>query len=232
MNAPGSEREFEGPDLDAALRAASAALGVSSDEIAYELVEEGRKGVFGLGARLVRIRARVDATPTLAVAVPERAKDESDPTPKEAPPEGLVETLTRMFALAGLEATVNPSPHAGGWTLDVAGPGRKALVKRDGELLRAFEFVLNRMARRRWPSTGSIRLETAGFRDRRDAEIADLAREVAGAVSRTGRSEVLDEMNPYERRIVHVTVREIAGVRSVSDGDGFLKRVRVEKIEG
>jgi predicted RNA-binding protein Jag len=37
-------------------------------------------------------------------------------------------------------------------------------------------------------------------------------------------------MNPYERRVVHMTVREVPGLTTVSEGEGFLKRVRVEKI--
>ena len=37
-------------------------------------------------------------------------------------------------------------------------------------------------------------------------------------------------MNPYERRVVHITVREFEGLTTVSEGEGFLKRVRVEKI--
>jgi spoIIIJ-associated protein len=48
-------------------------------------------------------------------------------------------------------------------------------------------------------------------------------------VSRTGRSEVLDELNPYERRLVHLTVRETQGVVSRSEGEGFLKRVHIER---
>jgi predicted RNA-binding protein Jag len=37
-------------------------------------------------------------------------------------------------------------------------------------------------------------------------------------------------MNPYERRVVHMTVRELPGLTTVSEGDGFLKRIRVERL--
>ena len=48
-------------------------------------------------------------------------------------------------------------------------------------------------------------------------------------VSRSGTPRRLHAMNPYERRVVHMTVREHPGLTTVSEGDGFMKRVRVEK---
>ena len=53
-------REFEGDSLDEALEAASAALGIPVDDLQYEMVEQGRRGVFGLGARQVRVRVELD----------------------------------------------------------------------------------------------------------------------------------------------------------------------------
>jgi spoIIIJ-associated protein len=49
-------REFEGKDLEEVLRAASSSLGIAEPELDYEILEQGRRGLFGLGARNVRIR--------------------------------------------------------------------------------------------------------------------------------------------------------------------------------
>ena len=57
-----------------------------------------------------------------------------------------------------------------------------------------------------------------------------MVREAAAQVARSGQPRRLHAMNPYERRVVHMTVRELRGLTTVSEGDGFLKRVRVEKI--
>ena len=53
------------------------------------------------------------------------------------------------------------------------------------------------------------------------------ANEVAGQVARTGVAKKLHPMNPYERRLVHLTVREFEGLETSSEGDGFLKTVTV-----
>jgi spoIIIJ-associated protein len=234
-------REFEGKDLDEAISAASSALAIPASELAWEMVEEGRRGVFGLGARLVRIRVTElpetgrRPAPPAAVATPSKrpapappVARTTTPSPRRGP-DGLVETVDRMFALMGFRATAEAIAHDGGWTIQVGGPDRSQLVKRDGEILDAVEFLLNRMSRRAWPEAGSIRVACAGFHDRRDNEIAQLARKAAATVARSGAPETLPEMNPYERRLVHLTVREFKGVVSRSEGEGFIKRVRVER---
>jgi spoIIIJ-associated protein len=112
----------------------------------------------------------------------------------------------------------------------VDGADRKRLTAREGEVLVALEFLLNRMARRSWPEETVVHLSCAGFHPGRDDELVHLVREVAAQVAASGRPKTLHPMNPYERRVVHVTVREISGLTTVSEGDGFLKRIRVEKI--
>ena len=50
------DREFKGKNLEAALNSASSALGIAEPDLDYEIVDQGRPGLFGLGARSVRIR--------------------------------------------------------------------------------------------------------------------------------------------------------------------------------
>ena len=83
------------------------------------------------------------------------------------------------------------------------------------------------MARRAWPDAGRIQLSGRGQRRRRDEALVELTREVAEQVTRTGRTKRLHQMNAYERRLVHITVREYEGLGSRSEGNGHLKRVRV-----
>ena len=49
------EREFEGKDLEAALSEASARLGIPEPDLDYQILEQGRRGLMGLGAKNVRI---------------------------------------------------------------------------------------------------------------------------------------------------------------------------------
>jgi len=225
-------KEFDGKDLEDALGAAVAALGRPASELDYEVLEGGRKGVFGLGARPVRIRVAVAAEAAAGVATP-RMSSAPPAIPKQAasttgspPRAALREIISKM----GFDLGVEEARRDGTLELTLDGPDRKSLTARDGELLSAIEFVLNRMGRRAWPDEPSVRLVCRGFRSERDDELVLMVREAAAQVARSGVPRRLHAMNPYERRVVHMTVRELPGMTTVSEGDGFLKRVRVEKL--
>lgn len=225
-------KEFDGKDLEDALGAAVAALGRPASELDYEVLEGGRKGVFGLGARPVRIRVAVvaeavEGVPSARSLPPQPANRKLSVSATDSPPRvALREIISKM----GFDLGVEEARRDGTLELTVDGPDRKSLTARDGELLLALEFVLNRMGRRAWPDDPSVRLVCRGFRSERDDELVQMVKEAAAQVARSGVPRRLRAMNPYERRVVHMTVRELPGMTTVSEGDGFLKRIRVEKL--
>ncbi len=223
----GVGREFEGRDVGEAIQTAAGALGVPASGIRYEVVEEGRRGLFGLGGR--RVRIWVELPPEQAsrhdVEVMPPARQVSDEQ------RSLEDTLHRMLRMIGLDVKMRCADQESGVRIDLDGPDRRLLLQKEGELLAALQFVLNRMARRAWPGVGHVQLECNGYRSRQEQDLVDMARETARSVARTGRPRRLHAMNPYERRVVHVTVREIPGVTSHSEGDGFLKQITVAPEE-
>jgi spoIIIJ-associated protein len=250
-------REFEGDSLDEALEAASSALGIPVDDLQYEMVEHGRKGVFGLGARQVRVRVELDreelmtpepvVAPTAPPARPPRpsrparsgrstkrarpGKPRGGKKKEESSPDGdaVKETLERMLELMGLQLRVKVSAAGSNVKLLLSGKDRRALLQKDGQLLAALNFLLNRMSRRAWPDVGRIQVQCDGHRNQRDDDVVELVKEVASQVQRTGEAKELHPMNPYERRLAHITVREFEDLASHSVGDAFLKTIIIEK---
>ncbi len=223
------EREFEGKDLEEALNAASRELGVPRESLEFRIVEEGRRGLFGLGVKLVRI----------LVAAPETGNQEREAAPPPAAPprasepsvaRSVEETVRRMVQLMGFDLDVSAKAAGDAVRVHLDGEDRRALLHKEAELLGALQFLLNRMARRAWPEIDHVMVECEGFRDRREEDLVEMAREVARQVVRTGRPKKLHSMNPYERRLVHLTVREFPGLRSHSVGDGFLKQITVAPV--
>lgn len=224
----GDEREFEGRDLEEALGAASVALSLPRERFEFRIMEEGRRGLFGLGAKRVRILVTVpdEAAPAPEpdeeprAARPERALDPSAP--------GVVEdTVRRMLAMMDLDLVARAEAAGDAVRVILDGADRRLLAQKDGELLNALQFLLNRMGRRAWPAVSHLVLECEGFQGRREEDLIKLTREVARQVARTGRPKKLHSMNPYERRLVHITVREFPELTSRSAGDGFLKQITV-----
>ena len=267
--------EFEGSTVREAVAAAAESLGIPEEELDYELLDEGRRGVLGMGARPCRIRVTADVIESL----PQKSADEPAPESaegdrparrrrrgrgrgrnrrrrsqgdpgearrdrpvEEAPAEesaelnptqrSVVETAGQMVELIGLNVAVRGLPTQDGVRVKMAGPDRKLLVQKDAQLVGSLQFLLNRMARRRWPEMKRIQVQCEGFRNDRDQELIALVKEVASQVESTGHSKQLHEMNPYERRLVHLTVREMGGLSTRSDGDEFLKRITIEPGDG
>jgi spoIIIJ-associated protein len=227
--------EFEGKDLEEALAQASGELGIPESELHYEIIEQGRRGVLGLGVKNVRIRVKppleappAEKPPRRKARVPHAGGSE-----RASASESEIETTVRkMLRLAGLQLEVSATSRKGGTQLELDGPDSKMLLGRKAELLSAIQFLLNRMSRRAWPDAGRIHVvcNGRGGNHRRDDDIIELAREMARQVSRTGRTQMLQPLNSYERRLVHLTVREFAGLTSSSDGQGAVKRIRISKV--
>ena len=236
------EREFEGEDLETALAAAESALGIPADELHYEMIEQGRRGLLGMGVRAVRIRVM----PPLEGELPARTPQDEPvrqpaPPPRTSQPEarpvaatdvqGVEQTVRRMVELMGLELDIDVKARDGAVELRLEGPDQKMLMAGNAELLISIQFLLNRMGRRAWPGAGRIHLACDGHTRPRDEELVAVARKVAEQVASTGKTRKLQPMNAYERRLVHLAVREFAGLTSSSDGKGALKRVRISKVQ-
>lgn len=271
-----TDKEFEGKDLDEALAAASSALGISEDELHYEMLEQGRRGLLGLGTRNVRIRVKPSLSSEIPLddeeiplAPPAADEDKSSqpkrrrsrnrrrggagrkratsgdtdrPTPQrvesdkpmvdEAVVQKVTATLTQMVELMDLELAIEGRAERGCVAISLEGGDQLQLSDNNSELILAMQFLLNRMARRSWPDAGRIKLFTAGETEEpRDDELVALTREIADQVAETGNTLKMKPMNAYERRLVHLTVREYAGLSSNSDGRGAMKRVRISKIQ-
>lgn len=132
-----------------------------------------------------------------------------------------------MFGLMGMEVEVLAVGSDNGVAIELDGKDRRLLTQKDGELINALQFLINRMARRAWPEVARIHLTCDGHRKERDDDLVELTREVAQQVKRTGRAKRLHPMNAYERRLVHLTVREFEKLGSRSEGNGHLKRVKI-----
>lgn len=108
-----------------------------------------------------------------------------------------------------------------------ATPASPRLIGHRGETLRAIEFLVNQMMKRHDPDAPRVIVDIAGYKQARRESLQELARELADRVKQSGQSEELKPMNPADRRIVHMTLREIDGVESESHGEGPSRRIVV-----
>ena len=158
---------------------------------------------------------------------PQRAPEEGDLSPEQLAAEGKRWTEQLLGAM-GFSAQV--TARAEGDRVDVTAEvnaDEELLTGPKGEVRQALQHLLNRMVNRGAGSRYHLQLEINDFWQHRERELETLARSMADeAVQRNG--EVVTEyLNAQERRIIHVTLREDARVKTYALGTGMIKRLAV-----
>ena len=140
---------------------------------------------------------------------------------------GDVERLAgRILGGLGLDVRVKVADTEEAIQVDLTGNDREYLLSRKGEGLSALQYLLNRIIYRGRRGK-RIQVDCDGFRKLREEEIVEIAVRSAEKAKARGEECLLNPLNPYERRLVHLALAEIGGVETRSVGDGFLKRIAI-----
>jgi len=148
------------------------------------------------------------------------------PGGEAADPADVVRLGERVLRGLGLDVTCAVKDAGETIEVDVQGPDRDFLLDRKGEALNALQYLLNRILYR-GRAGRKIHVDSQGFRKAREEEIVEIAVLTAEKVKARGEESVLSPLNPYERRLVHLALRDVEGVETQSLGDGFLKRIAI-----
>jgi spoIIIJ-associated protein len=138
---------------------------------------------------------------------------------------GLVRNvLTAM----GLTLDVQVLDTADAIRVEITGDGGEVLLKRKGEALDALQQIVNTGFRRELEDDRSFVVDCMGYRRGKDDELKQMTRFTMEKAKSSGPQE-MGPLNPYSRRLVHLTVAEDPAMSSESIGDAFLKTVIISK---
>jgi spoIIIJ-associated protein len=211
-----------------ALQSAGRSLGLPPESLRYVVLDPGTAGALGVGATLAKIAVLLEAGAKGAANETSRRGVESEPRRPRALLTSLVRDLGRA---AGLELSADLEETEEGLLLRLAGADRAFFLEDDGEVLKALEHVLHKIAQSEGEPLRLI-IECEGYRAHRDEALRRRARLLAEQVLADGRPRRTDPLNSYERRIVHLTLTDIEGIRTFSVGEGSGRRVTVARAEG
>ena len=121
-----------------------------------------------------------------------------------------------------LDVTINDTPD--GVRVEISGPDGEQLLRRRAEALDALQLIVNTAFRRELQDDRSFVVDCLDYRKGKDAELRQMARFMMEKAKTAGPQE-MGPLNPYARRIVHLTVAEDPTLSSESIGDAFLKTV-------
>ncbi len=139
------------------------------------------------------------------------------------------ERLEEVLAFFEANFDVAVSETEDGIELDVPSSNfTPRLIGHRGETLRAIEYLVNQMVKRAHADAPRVLIDVAGYKKARRATLEDQARDVAKRVIETGQEEELKPMNPADRRIVHMVLRDMPEVATESRGEDRERRIVVK----
>ncbi|MFP3983539.1 MAG: protein jag [Desulfurivibrionaceae bacterium] len=151
---------------------------------------------------------------------------EEGPLPREIQ-EHLKSDLHKLLEFMAMPSEVECREEDNKTVLYISGDSESDLVADKGQLLDSLEYLLGRMAGRRYPQKLSFSLDAGNFRASRKTELEKLALKLSAEVKETGKTRTISPLNPSERRIVHMLLQQDNVIRSRSVGNGLFKKILI-----
>ena len=199
------KREFKAISLKDAIQNALEAFQTDETKLKYRILTEKTR-YFGHKDREIYIEAWVD--------------DGSDIKELET----FTQTLIRDMEL---ELAFTVEDDKGFVRMNFTGNDYRLMLYQNANLLNAIQYLINRLFSDKIGK--KIFCECENYRKKKEFELSSMAHRYAKQVRKNGRSMELPELNPFERRIIHMTINKYSDLESVSTGDDFLKIITIQK---
>jgi spoIIIJ-associated protein len=280
------EIESRGQTVDAAVLAGLRQLGLSRDEVTIQVIDEGSRGLLGIGSReavvrLTPVQKLPPAPPSPPVAAPsssakpaaaeppkaERKPAEPKPAPRPAPAKAkpapvaarsaddeadevddeamtdetlaaereaavaiISELLDKMHVKATVAATLSEPDDLSGQRVNIVeinGKDLSVLIGPRGETVDSLQFLTRLMVAHKLHRRANFVVDVEGYRQRRLVALQRLAERMGEKARQRQEPISLEPMPAYERRIIHMTLRDSPYVYTESVGEGRQRKVRI-----
>lgn len=246
-----SSFEYEGKNVDKAIKKACEELNLARDEIHYDILSHGSSGIFGFaGAKKARIlvdlpeKAREAETESAGPEV-ENSNDTMAPQDQflndgdsggrrqyEFPdnPLDLGRTvLQRIVDSITADAKISAEESSERIFLNVTGGNAGMLIGKKGQTLEAIQSLVEKIVNKHNNTNNGdkirIQVDVEGYLETRKANLEKLAMRLADKSKRISKPISLGQMSAYDRRIVHLALKDDPGVRTKSRGDGYMRKL-------
>lgn len=185
--------------VDDAITEALIQLGVSSEQLEYEVIEKGSAGFLGINSKKAIIKARK----------------------KETLEDKVRSFLKEMFRTMNMEVVVDLTYDEASKNMDIElkGTDMGILIGKRGQTLDAIQYLVSIVANKDTEEYIHVKIDTENYRKRRRETVENLAKNLAYKVKRTKKPVTLEPMNAYERRIIHSALQNDKYVSTYSEGE-------------
>ena len=199
--------EVSAKNVDDAITQASVQLGITSDQLEYEVIEKGSTGFLGIGSKNAVIKAR------RKFSLEDNVKD----------------FLNCVFKAMNMQVEILVQIDENEHTIDIElkGDDMGILIGKRGQTLDSLQYLTSLAVNKNSEQYYKIKVDTENYRKRRKDTLENLAKNIAYKVKRTKRSVSLEPMNPFERRIIHSALQNDRYVTTHSEGEEPFRHVVV-----
>lgn len=200
--------EVSAKTVSDAITEACQKLGVTSDKLDYQVVEEGSSGFLGIGAKPAVIKAAVKKS-----SVEEVARV----------------FLNDVFQAMNMEVAIDIKYNEEEKSMDIELSGNEmgVLIGKRGQTLDSLQYLTSLVVNKEQQDYVRVKVDTENYRSRRKDTLENLAKNIAFKVRKTRKPVVLEPMNPYERRIIHSALQGNKYVETYSEGNEPYRHVVV-----
>jgi len=241
--------EFEDKNVEMAVKKACEELNIPKEKLQHDVISYGSTGIFGLvGTKKARIRVTIPE-PTQTVVSDSSETVISDDTQHEQALDGLDlqiedkpegktahvvdsdpknlgrDALQRIIDLITTDATISVEEGTDRIFFNVKGGNSAILIGKHGQTLEAIQYLVEKIVNKQQEERVRIHIDIEGYLKNRRISLQRLAARLAEKVKRTGRPATIDPMNAYDRRLVHIALKDDNKVRTQSVGEGFLRKL-------
>jgi spoIIIJ-associated protein len=234
-------QEFIAPSVEEAIEQGAKTLGIASDQLEVEVLDQGSKGLFGLGSRQARVRLSLkngekqqseplpQVEKKLTVSEVKLDNGHKDPVLKLS--EDVVwELLQKMHITAKVEAKyIDPVDDRDQKMVqvEILGKDLSILIGRRSETLNSLQYICSLIIAKEQGEWVPLMIDVQGYRERREHQLKVLARRMAEQVIHTGRRQNLEPMPANERRVIHLELRDHEFVTTESVGEEPNRKVTI-----
>ena len=199
-------REYEGRTERDAIKKAVDDLGVDGDKLKIEIISS-KSRFFSFG-NTVKIRVYVE--------------EESNQIAKK-----IEDFLSGLFGIIGIPVEFRSYEEVDKIYIEIISDNAGVIIGKRGKTLEALQLLVNVITNKEVPKTKKVILDIENYRDKRRNTLKELALKVADKVKKTGKAQLLEPMNPFERRVIHMALQNDPDIDTKSEGIGHLKKVRI-----
>ncbi len=254
MNSQRATLEIIAPTINEAIEKGLAELALPREAVEIEILDEGNRGLFGLGSHQARVRLIVkeneansveseitrgttqssyeetlEEEPVIKpVRIP--AANAKEQIPLHVAQEAVSELLAKMHIQAQVNASYGELDEVRGTRailVDVTGKDLSVLIGKRSETLNALQYISRLIVSKELGENVTLVIDVEGYRTRRERQLRQLAHRMAEQAVKTGRKQTLEPMPPNERRIIHMELRDDAHVTTESYGEEPHRKVTI-----